>query len=108
MILGSDNEISPQIAIMLIEKAIINQNDVSNEIKRVLSIQDNSGDTALHLATSNGNLSLVRIFLEYGANAKVQNNDGYTPLHMIKEGKLSYSAIDLYVRLNHILFIRSH
>lgn len=40
------------------------------------------GDTALHLASSDGgNNSIVQTLLELGANPNKQNNRGLTPLH---------------------------
>ena len=46
-------------------------------------IGDNKiGNTALHYATMQGNIEIVRLFLKTGWNKDVVNNLGSTPLHM--------------------------
>ena len=42
--------------------------------------------TALHLASYSGNLNLVQLLLEHGANACVRNDEGETPLHHLLRG----------------------
>lgn len=40
-----------------------------------------SGNTALHMASANGNLTIVRLLLHHGADAQLANAAGNTPLH---------------------------
>ena len=65
--------------------------------KRIdVNIQNNEGDTALHLAAIDGYLSLTKDLIKKGANTTIRNNDGYTPL----EKAIAYS------RSSNILFFR--
>ncbi len=40
------------------------------------------GNTALHEAAANGDMSLVRLLLDYGANPNARSSSGITPLHL--------------------------
>ncbi len=59
-----------------------------SEIKWILYLQagckvshtDNEGNTALHLASSNGQLSILEALLKAGANPEACNHCGKTPL----------------------------
>ena len=42
---------------------------------------DNLDRTALHLASSLGQIADIKLLLEHGANVDVRDKDGYTPLH---------------------------
>jgi len=44
--------------------------------------QDTSGNTALHLAASLGDVDLVEILIRKGANVNAVNGEGLTPLHL--------------------------
>jgi ankyrin len=44
-------------------------------------------DTALSLAAFNGKLEITRLLLYHGANPNVENDQGYTPLHQVSQGK---------------------
>ena len=49
---------------------------------------DCHGNTALHWASSLGNMAVVEALLAAGANASVRNNWGSTPVHMaVRNGK---------------------
>jgi ankyrin repeat protein len=52
-----------------------------------LEIRDNDGDTPLYLAAHKGDLEAVRVLLEHGAVAHVQNKLGRTPLHAAVSSK---------------------
>jgi hypothetical protein len=55
-------------------------------LKQVLSAQDpKNGNTALHIASQNGHLELVRKMVAEGAPVNKQNGKGQTPLHMSVE-----------------------
>ena len=43
-------------------------------------IVDDFGETPLHAAAKNGNLSVVRLLLTHGANMNAKNSKGITPL----------------------------
>ncbi|CAB0030955.1 unnamed protein product [Trichogramma brassicae] len=49
-----------------------------------LDAQDNLGNSALHSAIHCGNVDMVEFLLLKGANPNVANNDGMTPLHIIR------------------------
>ncbi|ESO12818.1 hypothetical protein HELRODRAFT_187992 [Helobdella robusta] len=40
------------------------------------------GQTPLHHCSSSGNLKLVRLLVEHGANPRRKNKEGWTPLHL--------------------------
>jgi hypothetical protein len=54
-----------------------------NNLKQLLSAQDpKNGNTALHIASQNGHLDLVKKLVVEGAPLDKQNGKGQTPLHM--------------------------
>nr|WP_306800210.1 ankyrin repeat domain-containing protein [Endozoicomonas sp. YOMI1] len=53
--------------------------------KAALDVPDHNGDTVLHLAAFNGNLKVVRMLLNAGADYRVTNNLGRTPLALARE-----------------------
>ena len=40
-----------------------------------------SRDTPLHIASSNGNINIIKLLLQYGANKKARNNYNYLPIN---------------------------
>ncbi|XP_052811362.1 E3 ubiquitin-protein ligase HACE1-like isoform X2 [Mya arenaria] len=46
-----------------------------------IDIEDAQGQTALHVASQNGHLSMVQSLLDYKADINRQTNFGWTPLH---------------------------
>ncbi|HEY6438199.1 MAG TPA: ankyrin repeat domain-containing protein, partial [Ignavibacteriaceae bacterium] len=54
-----------------------------NEMRKLIYTTDKSYDrcTPFQTAISNGHLDVTKVFLEKGADVKVANNHGYTPLH---------------------------
>jgi ankyrin repeat protein len=60
------------------------------------NVRDDGGSTSLHLASESGQLAVVRILLEHGANlnTEVGDNRGFTPLHLASEsGQLEVARI---------------
>ena len=47
---------------------------------------DKTGDTALHVAVSNGNIEIINYLLKHGANPTIKSEDGVTPLSLADEG----------------------
>lgn len=47
-----------------------------------IDMQNNSGDTALHMAVKFGRIATVRVLLANHANTELFNKDGETPLHL--------------------------
>ena len=45
-----------------------------------LDAKDNKGQTPLHLAVLEMNLSRIEMLARYGASLKIRNRDGFTPL----------------------------
>ncbi|XP_054166319.1 dentin sialophosphoprotein-like [Oppia nitens] len=62
--------------------ALLNDEDrLRKHIKSIpVNSRDSSDRTALHLATVNGNLKIIRSLIEAGANVNVQDGDGKTPI----------------------------
>eukprot|EP00039_Didymoeca_costata_P010316 m.138808 g.138808 ORF g.138808 m.138808 type:complete len:627 (-) comp14783_c0_seq2:135-2015(-) len=50
-------------------------------LKPIVNMQDEAGNTALHLAAAEGAIAPVKWLLEMGANTNLQNNNGQTPIH---------------------------
>ena len=63
----------------------------------VVDAHDHRHWTALHLASYAGNLNLVQLLLDNGANACVRDNEGETPLHHLLRGICASSdaALDI-------------
>ena len=64
---------------------------ISNLLKAGAAIDhvDNSGMTALHQAARFGNISLVRVLMDEGANLSVKDRQGMTPLDHAREKECS-------------------
>ena len=50
--------------------------------KNLINLQDENGNTALHLAATNNNFNVVKQLINHGADVFLKNNDGKTPLHI--------------------------
>lgn len=59
------------------------------------NIADSDGNTALHLATKNGNFKSMHMLLKLGADPNLQNAKGETPLHILARTEASDSDIEL-------------
>lgn len=57
-----------------------------------LDVVDADGRSALHHAVMLGNLDLVKLFLEYGANTRIKDNDGNLPLYHAED--LAYADVE--------------
>eukprot|EP01088_Endostelium_zonatum_P001747 TRINITY_DN1209_c0_g3_i2.p1 TRINITY_DN1209_c0_g3~~TRINITY_DN1209_c0_g3_i2.p1 ORF type:complete len:429 (-),score=121.70 TRINITY_DN1209_c0_g3_i2:97-1383(-) len=63
-------------------RGIINSTKETGELAaHVNDAQEWFGQTALHLACSNGSLDVIQILLEQGADVNKQDDNGNTPLH---------------------------
>ncbi|XP_051028232.1 ankyrin repeat domain-containing protein 31 [Acomys russatus] len=60
-----------------------------------VSKRDPKGESRLHLASRRGNLSLVKVLIESGANVNLKDNAGWTPLHEAASEGLSDVIIEL-------------
>ena len=50
-----------------------------------IDVQNNEGRTALHYAVMKEETELVRLLVEHGANTKLQDSDGITPLKLAQD-----------------------
>ena len=59
---------------------------MKNGLPSFIDVQDiHYGRTALHYAILCENLYLVRLLVQYGANTKLKDSDGTTPLKMARD-----------------------
>ncbi|HME58834.1 MAG TPA: ankyrin repeat domain-containing protein, partial [Terracidiphilus sp.] len=58
----------------------------------------NKGDTALILAAGNGDLEIVKLLLEKGANIEAKDSDGYTALERAESKDMTEAAALLRAR----------
>ena len=67
----------------------------------ILELEDKQGKTALHLACAKGHTTVVRLLLQFGADANHKEvNSGFTPLHFaVVQGHL-----DILQALLQVLF----
>lgn len=71
-----------------------------NDKTNILNIQDENGDTPLHIAVRQGFFGTARILLEAGAYLDIKNNNGLTPLAVaIKEysGKNQAAFVKMFL-----------
>jgi ankyrin repeat protein len=66
-----------------------NKQDILSSIKNGNSINDTDkfGSTLLHKAVVYGNVSLVKDLLELGANPRIKNMKGETPIFYLNKNK---------------------
>lgn len=57
-----------------------------------IDVVDADGRSALHHAVMLGNLDLVKLFLEYGANTRIKDDDGNLPLYYAED--LAYADVE--------------
>mmetsp|Transcript_9641 Transcript_9641/g.13092 ORF Transcript_9641/g.13092 Transcript_9641/m.13092 type:complete len:207 (-) Transcript_9641:228-848(-) len=55
-----------------------------------------NGNTAIHIASQNGHIDLVKLLISYKCNVNAQNKGGQTPLHMA----ISYDLDEVVAILN--------
>jgi palmitoyltransferase len=69
--------------------------DTFNEIKMWVNKQSEQGYTALHYAVYKGNIKIVKILIEYGANIDITNKRGLNVFHMSAHGNQVSSLVYL-------------
>lgn len=47
--------------------------------------KDSSGNTVLHVAARRGHVDCIQLLLEQGGAVGSQNNEGETPLHLVRQ-----------------------
>ena len=70
--------------------------------KVTVNIQNNQGNTALHLAAWAGNTDLVTALLAKGADTALPNKDGQTPLFFCREEHTASVILENGALVNHI------
>ena len=58
---------------------------VINRCPKIIDVQDVDGQTALHVAATNGNLACVKILLDAGADSTLRDVEGLTPLQQAEK-----------------------
>ena len=56
------------------------------DLKVWVNSRTSLGQTALHFASKNGNLALINLLEEYGANIHIKDNEGLTMIHAAAQG----------------------
>ncbi|XP_031215986.1 ankyrin repeat domain-containing protein 31 isoform X3 [Mastomys coucha] len=60
-----------------------------------ISTRNAKGESPLHVASRGGNLSLVKVLIEAGADVNLKDNAGWTPLHKASSGGFDDVIIEL-------------
>ena len=60
-----------------------------------INTYDQEGQTALHQSCLDGNLELVKLLVKFGADIRLANRDGWSPLHIATWG--GHQDIALYL-----------
>ncbi|CAH1785964.1 unnamed protein product [Owenia fusiformis] len=60
-----------------------------------VNLYDTEGQTALHQGCLEGNLELVKLLVNFGADVRLCNRDGWAPLHIAAYG--GHNEITLYL-----------
>lgn len=55
------------------------------EDKELLNMQDENGDTLLHHTLKLKNIIIIQMFIGFGADLNIKNNNGITALDLLKE-----------------------
>ena len=58
---------------------------VIDRCPKIIDVQDVDGQTALHVAATNGNLACVKILLDAGADSTLRDVEGLTPLQQAEK-----------------------
>jgi len=79
--------------------------DAIEILKTWINYKNNQGSTALHYASYKGNIELINILIENGADVEVVNNRGLNMLHFAAQGNQPVSLV--YFKDKHFLNIHS-
>ncbi|XP_038959392.1 ankyrin repeat domain-containing protein 31 isoform X2 [Rattus norvegicus] len=69
---------------------------IKNEVNTAgINKRNAKGESRLHVASKGGNLSLVKMLIESGADVNLKDNAGWTPLHKASSGGFDDIIIEL-------------
>ncbi|XP_076783334.1 ankyrin repeat domain-containing protein 31 [Arvicanthis niloticus] len=60
-----------------------------------LNKRNAKGESRLHVASRGGNISLVKVLIESGADVNLKDNEGWTPLHKASSGGFDDVIVEL-------------
>lgn len=78
LIASQITEISVQVATILINYS--NREDVPQQNKLIVNIQDTLGNTALHYSAILDNLDFILLLEKFGADLEITNNNNEKPI----------------------------
>jgi ankyrin repeat protein len=64
---------------------------------------DGDGDSALHLASMTGDMDCIKLCIEMGANVRMRNNIGHTPLHLSVVRNVNWNSLKNCVDVANVL-----
>ncbi|KAK2053342.1 ankyrin, partial [Colletotrichum caudatum] len=72
-----------------------------------INLQNEFGETALHLAVRSGEVEMVHLLLRHGANTSIQNERGDAAIH-VALGELGCPTVQLLLKYDADLHLRNH
>lgn len=77
----------------------------SNVLKDWINMKSNNGYTSLHYAAFRGNIDVIKLLIENGANIDICNNEGLNVLHLAAQGNKT-SILIYFIEKYHLDFMK--